>query len=86
MRSSQDPRLFEAMAMKEAPDRQLPGNPAQRNERPSKSDARVTVNPDESDPQVERGERIETGKAIHRSGRDHGFVPGATEQTCSEQE
>jgi len=26
---------------------------------------------------AEYGERIETGKAIHRGGKDHGHVPGA---------
>jgi hypothetical protein len=29
---------------------------------------------------AEYGERIETGKAIHRGGKDHGYVPGATEE------
>ncbi len=69
--------------MKEAPDQQLPGHPSHRNERSPDSKAPVTVKPDDTDPQVERGERIETGKAIHRGGKDHGFVPGATEQTGS---
>lgn len=31
----------------------------------------------EHEPAVERGERIATGKAIARGGRDSGFVPGA---------
>lgn len=31
----------------------------------------------EKDPAVERGERIETGKQIARSGKKHGKVPGA---------
>jgi hypothetical protein len=36
--------------------------------------------PDSTQPAEERGERIETGKAIHRAGKEHGHVPGATEQ------
>jgi hypothetical protein len=36
--------------------------------------------PVEQDPAVERGERIQTGKAIARGGKDEGFVAGATEQ------
>lgn len=31
----------------------------------------------EKDPAVERGERIQTGKQIARSGKDQGRVPGA---------
>ena len=31
----------------------------------------------EQEPAIERGERIATGKAIARGGRDSGFVPGA---------
>ena len=31
----------------------------------------------EHEPAVERGERIATGKAIARGGRQAGFVPGA---------
>jgi hypothetical protein len=34
----------------------------------------------EEDPAVERGERIDTGKTIHRGGKNAGYVPGATEQ------
>jgi hypothetical protein len=36
--------------------------------------------PLEEDPAVERGERIDTGKTIHRGGKSAGHVPGATEQ------
>jgi hypothetical protein len=36
--------------------------------------------PVEQDPAVERGERIDTGKTIHRGGKTTGYVPGATEQ------
>jgi hypothetical protein len=36
--------------------------------------------PTEADAAAERGERIETGKMIHRGGKSSGHVPGATEQ------
>jgi hypothetical protein len=36
--------------------------------------------PLEKDPAVERGERIDTGKTIHRGGKHTGHVPGATER------
>ena len=39
-----------------------------------------TVKSEEFDA-AEYGERIETGKAIHRRGKDHGYVPGATEES-----
>jgi len=34
----------------------------------------------EEDPAVEQGERIDTGKAIVRGGKEQGHVPGATEK------
>ncbi len=34
----------------------------------------------ETDPAVERGERLRTGKDIAREGKSEGFVPGATPQ------
>lgn len=34
-------------------------------------------NSPEVDPAADRGERIATGKAIARGGKEHGFVPGA---------
>jgi hypothetical protein len=38
---------------------------------------RTSVNPDETTPAQERGERIETGKDIARGGKQAGHVPGA---------
>lgn len=35
----------------------------------------------EDEPAVERGERIDTGKAIARGGKETGKVPGATEES-----
>jgi len=37
------------------------------------------TNPDETQPAEERGERVATGKQIHRGGKSTGHVPGATE-------
>ena len=39
----------------------------------------------EKQPAVERGERIDTGKAIHRGGKPRGHVPGATGQPQKEE-
>jgi len=41
--------------------------------------SRIKRLPDESDPAMERGERIETGKMIARGGKSTGHVPGAAE-------
>jgi hypothetical protein len=39
----------------------------------------------QEEPDAERGERIETGKAIARGGRSEGQVPGATESEKNQQ-
>ncbi len=42
--------------------------------------ATTTDNPVEKEPAVERGERLATSKIIARSGKEKGFVPGASPQ------
>jgi hypothetical protein len=37
------------------------------------------VDETETTPAQERGERLDTGKAIARGGKEHGHVPGADE-------
>ena len=48
--------------------------------RPASGEENIGDHPAEQDPAVERGERIQTGKAIARGGKESGHVPGATEQ------
>lgn len=45
-----------------------------------RSKPHVTEKEDETQPEQERGERIATGKAIARGGKEKGHVPGATEK------
>jgi hypothetical protein len=42
-------------------------------------DREANAPPTGVDPAAERGERIETGKMIHRGGKSSGHVPGAME-------
>ena len=42
-----------------------------------KTPSRETVEKTEEDPAVERGERLQAGKQIARSGKSEGKVPGA---------
>lgn len=43
----------------------------------AKTPSRESVEKTEQDPAVERGERINSGKQIARSGKEQGKVPGA---------
>ncbi len=46
---------------------------------PAKAPSKTTVEKTEQDPAVERGERLQSGKEIARSGKTTGAVPGAEE-------
>jgi hypothetical protein len=66
------------MADKRKRTRDRPRHPSRQSTFPH--DKGQTDHPVEKDPAVERGERIDTGKTIHRGGKSTGHVPGATEQ------
>lgn len=56
---------------------------AKKDEDKDKKPLPRTTQPSEdiaAEPAAERGERIDTGKAIHRGGKTEGKVPGAEEQ------